>query len=67
MSEKKPAPLIPNRPPKVCPVCRHASYSTTGIHPQCVVDQADAKRREALRLKQRNEADENTESNDPRA
>jgi hypothetical protein len=45
MSEKKPLPLIKMPKRKECPVCGHASYSATGIHPQCALSQADAQRR----------------------
>jgi hypothetical protein len=30
---------IPTRP--VCPVCKKAVYSRSGIHPQCAVSQAE--------------------------
>ena len=55
MSEKKPVPLIPNRDTKICPVCKHPSYSPSGVHPQCVVDQSDSVRLETRRDKQRKE------------
>jgi hypothetical protein len=48
MSEKKPLPLVTMPKRDVCPVCGHASYSSTGIHPQCALSQADAKRRAKL-------------------
>jgi hypothetical protein len=38
----RPEPLYPVPPPKRCPVCGFASYSSEGIHPQCSVRQADA-------------------------
>lgn len=31
-----------------CPVCGHATYSRSGIHPQCAVAQADRPRQEQL-------------------
>lgn len=47
---KKPNPLNPEPPQKICPVCGEPSYSRAGIHPQCAAVQADAKRvREAKR------------------
>jgi hypothetical protein len=44
MSEKKPTPPIPARVRNRCPVCGELSYSREGIHPQCLVKQADEKR-----------------------
>ncbi|MEO1999894.1 MAG: hypothetical protein ABGZ17_32020 [Planctomycetaceae bacterium] len=44
MSHKKPQPLITSRTPDPCPVCGEISYSRAGVHPQCAVLQADAKR-----------------------
>jgi RNA polymerase subunit RPABC4/transcription elongation factor Spt4 len=44
MSSKKPPPLIPRRAHDRCPVCGEISYSVAGVHPQCAVRQADAKR-----------------------
>lgn len=41
MSEKKPSPLIIWPKPKICPVCGHASYSASGLHPQCAMSLAD--------------------------
>ena len=41
---QKPEPLYPSRNRKHCPVCGKVSYSAAGIHPQCAMDQADAKR-----------------------
>ncbi len=41
---QKPQPLYPSRNRKHCPVCEKVSYSAAGIHPQCAMDQADAKR-----------------------
>jgi hypothetical protein len=43
----KPKPLYAARDPRICPVCGHASYSVGGVHPQCAVRQADARRLEA--------------------
>ncbi len=41
---KKPKPLNPEPPRKICPVCGEPSYSRVGIHPQCASVQADIKR-----------------------
>jgi RNA polymerase subunit RPABC4/transcription elongation factor Spt4 len=41
---QKPQPLYTPRNRKHCPVCGKVSYSLAGIHPQCAMDQADAKR-----------------------
>ena len=52
---KKPKPLNPEPPQKICPVCGERSYSRAGIHPQCAALQADAKRvREAKMAKEQN-------------
>jgi hypothetical protein len=45
---KKPEPLNTRPTPNICPVCGYSSYSSSGIHPQCAVSQADEPRR--LRL-----------------
>jgi hypothetical protein len=37
MSAKKPRPHRELGPGRVCPVCGKASYSVTGIHPQCAM------------------------------
>ncbi|HSG68802.1 MAG TPA: hypothetical protein VLA12_00220 [Planctomycetaceae bacterium] len=44
MSYKKPQPLISSKTHDCCPVCGQISYSVSGVHPQCSVEQADAKR-----------------------
>ncbi|HUG20503.1 MAG TPA: hypothetical protein VMM56_16060 [Planctomycetaceae bacterium] len=44
MSYKKPQPLISAKSHDSCPVCGQISYSVSGVHPQCSVEQADAKR-----------------------
>ena len=44
MAHKKPEPVIERRTRPLCPVCGETSYSLAGIHPQCVMRQADAKR-----------------------
>lgn len=38
---KKPTPLYNSVVRAPCPVCGHASYSSTGIHPQCAMQAAD--------------------------
>jgi transcription elongation factor Elf1 len=48
MSEKKPVPMIALRETHDCPVCGKRSYSSTGIHPQCAMIQADAPRKMRL-------------------
>ena len=42
MSEKKPIPILVERNIKICSVCGRRSYSREGVHPQCVMLQADA-------------------------
>jgi hypothetical protein len=42
MSERKPIPVPAFAPRGLCPVCGKASYSHTGLHPQCAVARADA-------------------------
>lgn len=42
MSEHKPIPFRPPTKSRACPVCGKASYSASGMHPQCAVAQADA-------------------------
>lgn len=49
MSNKKPAPLIPQKSNTRCPVCGEISYSAGGIHPQCAAERADAKRMKQVR------------------
>jgi hypothetical protein len=36
----------------ICPVCGKASYSLGGIHPQCAMERADAKRKKQLKAKE---------------
>jgi hypothetical protein len=43
MSEKS-VIISPPVPKHVCPICGKAAYSLGGIHPQCAIVQADAKR-----------------------
>jgi hypothetical protein len=49
MSNNKPSPLIDHPARKVCPVCGTTSYSSTGVHPQCAMEQADAPRVKRLK------------------
>ena len=46
---RKPQPLIPIPPRKVCPVCGAVSYSSAGIHPQCAMREADEKRLQGVK------------------
>jgi RNA polymerase subunit RPABC4/transcription elongation factor Spt4 len=45
----KPQPLfiLPQR--KLCPVCGATSYSASGIHPQCAMQQADSRRMQKVK------------------
>jgi hypothetical protein len=47
---RKPQPLyvLPQR--KCCPVCGAVSYSPSGIHPQCAMQQADAERMKRIKV-----------------
>jgi hypothetical protein len=49
MSERKPVPILSARTKRVCPVCGSASYSPSGMHPQCAAARADAIMRAALK------------------
>jgi len=53
MQHKKPPPLVSGSRRPVCPVCGQTSYSRAGIHPQCAVKQADDKRLERIRERNR--------------
>lgn len=46
---RKPQPLYRPRNRKHCPVCGKVSFSAAGIHPQCAMDQADAKRMQKVK------------------
>jgi hypothetical protein len=46
---RKPLPLDPPRLRKHCPVCGEVSYSAAGIHPQCAMQEADAKRTKRIK------------------
>jgi hypothetical protein len=50
MSANKPIPLYYRRPPPLCPVCGLASYSASGVHPQCNSRQLDSARMQRLKL-----------------
>ena len=41
---RKPQPLQAGPDRKHCPVCGEVTYSSSGIHPQCAMRQADEKR-----------------------
>jgi hypothetical protein len=48
-NNRKPEPLLyQTTAGRRCPVCGEKSYSSTGIHPQCAVQQADAPRQRLL-------------------
>jgi hypothetical protein len=48
-NNRKPEPLLFQATAgRRCPVCGEKSYSATGIHPQCAVQQADAPRQRQL-------------------
>lgn len=49
MSAKKPQPLISRKTHDRCPVCGEISYSLAGVHPQCAMRQADAKRLQRMK------------------
>jgi hypothetical protein len=55
-NNRKPEPLLYQAAAgRRCPVCGEKSYSATGIHPQCAVQQADAPRqRQQADAKRRN-------------
>lgn len=59
---KKPEPLVPSVRRERCPVCGEYSYSPAGIHPQCAVKQADAKRLSILKAQPKTEAKATTTS-----
>ena len=52
MNGKKPDPLDSEPPRKICPICGKPSYSREGIHPQCAVADADAKRLKEIKASQ---------------
>jgi hypothetical protein len=55
-NNRKPEPLLYQAPAgRTCPVCGKRSYSATGIHPQCAMQQADAPRQRQLAAAKRRE------------
>lgn len=46
---RKPQPLQAAPSRKHCPVCGEVTYSSSGIHPQCAMSQADEKRMEQVK------------------
>ncbi len=63
---KRPKPLNPEPPKKICQVCGEPAYSRAGIHPQCAAEQADAKRvREAKEAENAKGDDELPATEDP--
>ena len=48
MKTTKPQPLMVASERKNCPVCGTVSYSSSGVHPQCAMQQADAERMKRL-------------------
>src|SRR3954465_13552574 len=57
----KPNPMYVFPQRKHCPVCGATSYSVSGIHPQCAMQQADSKRM----LKQKSSAKSRKKSTKP--
>jgi len=55
MSDTKPDPLFLRPHRKICPVCGTTSYSASGMHPQCAMQQADAPRMERLKILRKEE------------
>jgi hypothetical protein len=53
MSNNKPNPLFYAPVRKLCPVCGTTSYSSTGVHPQCAMEQADAPRVKRLKIQRK--------------
>lgn len=49
MSERKPQPIIPIREHNRCPVCGEVSYSRAGVHPQCLMRQADERQKSRIK------------------
>ena len=58
---QKPQPLYSASIERSCPVCGQPSYSAAGIHPQCAMEQADAKRmKQVARPKKKAKASNST-------
>jgi hypothetical protein len=49
VANRKPGPLFSPRLRKHCPVCGEIAYSAAGIHPQCAMHAADAKRTKRIK------------------
>ncbi len=47
----KPQPLYVPPVRNVCPVCGSVSYSASGVHPQCAMEQWDAERMKRIKLR----------------
>jgi len=58
-NNRKPEPLL-DQPStgRPCPVCGKKSYSSTGIHPQCAMQQADEPRQRQLAAEKRREREQ---------
>jgi hypothetical protein len=52
MDPKKLEPLVVAPKPHLCPVCGKASYSRSGVHPQCCQASADAATRAKMKAKE---------------
>lgn len=48
---KKPVPLFVTQTRPTCPICGHASYSTSGIHPQCAMQAEDRIRTDRIKAR----------------
>ena len=46
---RKPQPLQTSPKRKHCPACGEVTYSSSGIHPQCAMMQADQKRMDRVK------------------
>jgi hypothetical protein len=53
MNIKKPVPLLDVGVHRICPVCGKRAYSMNGIHPQCAVNQADARMKRKFDVKKK--------------
>lgn len=62
MSEKKPSPIVVVPQRKLCPICKKPTYSSTGIHPQCAMVQADTPRQARLAAARKASADAKADS-----
>lgn len=48
---RKPQPTLLHSTRPNCPVCGSVSYSSSGVHPQCAMQQADAERMKRLKAR----------------